>query len=59
MTFVEKTKEELGIKANGREITQEGGIQELEEGYISYNPFSTSQNGGLRPKNTYVWDISF
>jgi len=57
-TFVEKTKAELGIKAIGREVNQEDGIYELKEGRTSYNPIFAGENLTLRPKNTYIGDIS-
>ena len=56
--FVEKTKEALGIKAVGREVIGRDGVYELREPRISYGLDSADENGDLRQKNTYFWDIS-
>jgi putative transposase len=56
--FVEKTKAELGIKAIGREVRAADGVYELREGDVSYKPNSAGENSGLRPENTYFWNLS-
>jgi putative transposase len=56
--FVEKIKAELGSKAIGRQVTTKGGIYELREPDVSYNANSDVENSGLKPDNTYYWDMS-
>jgi hypothetical protein len=56
--FVEKTKGELGIKAMGREVKGTGGIYELREDEGSYRGDFGGEKSGLRPENTYFWDLS-
>ena len=56
--FVEKTKEELGTRGIGREISEENGVYELRERGIPYTVNFTGKNSDLRPKNTYSWNIS-
>ena len=56
--FVEKTKAELGIKASSREVREEDGAYELRERGISYKDIFAGENTGLRPENTYLWNIS-
>ena len=56
--FVEKIKAELGIKAIGREVMGEDGIYELRERDVSYNAIFARENAGLRPINTYFWNVS-
>ena len=56
--FIEKTKAELGIKAIGWEISGKVGIYELRDRDIPYNANFAGENAGLRPKNTYLWNIS-
>jgi putative transposase len=56
--FVERIKAVLGIKAIGREVMGGDGVYELREPEIPYGVNFTNENGDLRPKNTYFWDIS-
>jgi len=56
--FVEKTKAELGIRANGREVRGTDGIYELRDDEVSYNPHFAGKNNGLRAENTYFWKLS-
>jgi hypothetical protein len=55
--FVEKIKAELGIRAIGREVMGEDGIYELREPDVSYDAIFAGKNTGLRPKNTYFWNV--
>ena len=55
---MEKTKAELGIKAIGREVMGADGVYELRERDVSYNANFAGENAGLRPINTYLWNIS-
>jgi putative transposase len=56
--FVEKTKAKLGIKAIGREVMGADGVYELRERDVPYNPDFAGENSGLRPENSYFWNIS-
>jgi hypothetical protein len=56
--FVEQTKAALGIKAVGWEVIGGDGVYEFREPGIPYSLDSTDENGDLRQKNTYFWDIS-
>jgi putative transposase len=55
--FVEKTKEELGIKVRGRSVIETRGFYELREPETPYAADLTLENASLRPQNTYYWDI--
>jgi putative transposase len=59
--FVEKTKAELGTKGIGREVSGEDGVYELRDRSIPYNANDANvavENNSLRPKNTYLWNMS-
>ncbi len=56
--FVEKTKVELGMKATGRKIMGTDGVYELRESDGSYTGNFVAQNSGLRPGNSYFWNLS-
>lgn len=56
--FVEKIKAELGSKAIGRQVTAGDGTCELREPDVSYNANFAGENNGLRPDNSYFWNIS-
>jgi hypothetical protein len=56
--FGEKTKAELGMKAMGREVMGTDGVYELRESDGSYAGNFVGENSGLRPKNTYFWNLS-
>jgi hypothetical protein len=34
------------------------GVYELREGDASYNHISADENSGLRPENSYFWNLS-
>ena len=51
-------KEKLGPKAMGREIAGANGSYELREATAAYAPVFDAQNGDLRQKNAFFWDIS-
>jgi len=57
-TFVEDTKERLGVKAMGRQVIGGDGNYELRDSGSSYEPDFGHENIGLSPKNTYFWDLS-
>jgi hypothetical protein len=56
--FVKNIKTDLGFKAIGREVTGENGTYEIRERDVPYNSDIAGKNSGLRPENTYYWDIS-
>ena len=56
--FVEKTKEELGIKAMGREVIGAEEVYELREHDVFYSHIFGVENSGLRPENRYFWNLS-
>jgi len=57
-TFIEDTKERLGVKAMGRQVVGGDGNYELRDSGSSYKPDFGHENVGLSPKNTYFWDLS-
>ncbi len=56
--FVEGIKEKLGIRAKGRKVVESGGGYHLREAQVAYMSDFTSENSGLRPQNTYVWNVN-
>ncbi len=56
-TFVEKTKERLGMRAKGRNVLGSNRVYELREPRSPYNAHFTNENVVLRDGNTYYWDI--
>ena len=57
--FVENIKTELGSKAIGRQVFTEDGTCQLKEPDASYNADFDGKNTGLRPDNTYFWNIYY
>ncbi len=53
--FVERTKEELGIRARGRKIKGMEGQFELRESVAPYNGHFEAKKSDIRPENAYVW----
>ena len=53
--FVERTKEELGIRASGRKIREMEGQFELRESEAPYNGHFDAKKSDIRPENAYVW----
>jgi len=56
LTFVEKVKGELGIKAVHREVTEVTGTYTLREQSEAYAGDLGSESDALRPENTIVWE---
>ena len=54
--FVEKTKEELGTRAKGREARQIEGLFELREPRASYKGHFGHENDDIHPQDTYFWN---
>jgi hypothetical protein len=55
--FIGKVRENLGIRAAGRDIIESGASHELREPSVSYNYDFGVKNGILSPENTYFWDF--
>ena len=53
--FVERTKEEIGIRASGRKISEMEGQFELREAEASYNGHFEAKKIDIRPENAYLW----
>ena len=56
--FVRDVKERLGPKAMWREMAGANGSYDLRESTTAYEAVFDAQNGGLRQKNAFFWDIS-
>jgi len=54
--FVERTKEQLGIRAKGREIRGMDGQFELREPEATYQSHFEAKKADIRPENTYLWN---
>jgi hypothetical protein len=52
--FVERTKEELGIRGRGRKIGAMEGQFELRESEAPYNGHFEAKKGDIMPENAYV-----
>ena len=58
--FIEEIKVQLGIKAIGRKIQEQGrALLTLRERCAAYNVDFGAEKGCLRPQNTRYWDISW
>jgi putative transposase len=55
-SFVNATKEKLGIKAQGREVIEAAGSYALRESSIPYKTILRRGNDGVRPQNGYYWN---
>jgi putative transposase len=53
--FVERVKEELGIRAKGREVRELEGQFELREPPVSSNALFEGKKSDIRLENTYFW----
>lgn len=56
--FVSATKQKLGLKVQGREVTGADGSFELRESIAPYNATLGHENEGLRHQNSYFWNDS-
>jgi hypothetical protein len=54
--FVERTKEELGIRAKGREAWNRQAQFELREPGASYSGRFRPEKGYIGPESTYSWN---
>jgi hypothetical protein len=57
MQFVGRVREELGMRAAGREVIETGGSHELREPGVSYSYDFGAKNGTLSFENAYLWDV--
>jgi putative transposase len=57
MQFIGAVREELGVRAAGRDIIEGDGSHELREPGVSYSYDFGVQNGTLNSENTYFWDL--
>jgi hypothetical protein len=48
----------LGCVAIGREVMEADRVYELGERDVSYNHNFAGENSGLRPENSYFWNLS-
>ncbi len=54
--FVAMVKEQLGLRAKGRKITESPDECQLREMQFSYSPISGGQNGLLSSQNQHFWE---
>jgi hypothetical protein len=55
--FVEKTRQELGIRTRGRKVVEAGPEYQLRESQVSYSVQFGLENDDIGAKNTYFWDV--
>jgi hypothetical protein len=55
--FVEKTRQELGIRAKGRKVVGAGPAYQLREPQVSYLVYFGLENDDIGAENTYFWDV--
>ncbi len=56
LTFVDKVKSELGVKARDREVVGVGGTYTLREESETYAGDLGRESGALMPNNTIPWE---
>ena len=55
-SFVNVTKEKLGIKGKGRDVFGADGSYELREDAARYKPILGHEKVDIRPENSYYWN---
>jgi hypothetical protein len=55
--LIRDVKEKLGLKAMWREIAGANGSYEIGEAPVAYDHVFGTQNGDLRQKNAFLWDL--
>jgi len=55
-SFVTETKDKLGIKVKGRQVTEVNGSYGLREPPAPYRGILGHEHEGLKLENTYFWD---
>lgn len=56
--FVERTRQELGIRAKGRKLLKSGEAFQLREPVACYSGISGIKNDDIGAKNGYFWNIN-
>ena len=56
--FVERTREELGIRTKGRKLLESGEAFQLREPVACYSGISGIKNDNIGAKNGYFWNIN-
>ena len=56
--FVERTKDELGIRAKGRKVLGSGEAFQLREPGICYRGIFGSKNDDIGTESSYFWNIN-
>jgi hypothetical protein len=56
--FVERTKDELGIRAKGRKAIESGDAFQLREPGACYRGISGIKNEDIGAENSYFWNIN-
>ena len=58
LAFVERVKNDLGVKAMHREVVQADGTYALREAAEAYARNFTGENEALSSENTFTWNES-
>ena len=56
---VEKTRQELGIRARGRKVVEAGPAYQLREPQVSYSAHFGLENDDIESENTCFWDVYY
>ncbi len=55
--FVEKTKQQLGIRAKGCKVVESGATFQLRESQVAYRADFGPEKDDIAAENTYFWDV--
>jgi putative transposase len=55
--FVEKTRQELGIRARSRKVVEAGPAYQLREPQVSYSAHFGLENNDIGAENAYFWNV--
>ena len=55
-TFIEKVKAQLGIRAKGRGVIENGGGYQLRDEAVPYKALFEVKKDDLGPENTFIWN---
>jgi hypothetical protein len=56
--FVENVKDQLGVKAKGREVIEGTKGYQLREEAVRYKAFFKAKNSNIALENAYLWDTN-
>ena len=56
--YVGAIKKELGVRAKGRTVTEEGGSHQLRESETTYGSHYDTEKRAVRPCNTFLWNLT-